>query len=62
MLEVADMVFLNIVAVDLIGKPADVLISELLVSNEMIPSDISRLVRRGYVVDVVVSRFSPRMY
>jgi hypothetical protein len=54
--------FWDIVAANLIGKPADVLISELLMSNEMISSDISRLVGRGYVLDVVMSRFSPGKY
>jgi hypothetical protein len=53
---------LDIVAADLIGKPADVLINELLVSNKMIASGISMLVGRSYIVDVVVPRFSPRKY
>jgi hypothetical protein len=54
--------FLDIVAADLIGKPGDVLINELLVRNKMIASGISMLVGRSYVVDVVVPRFSPRKY
>jgi hypothetical protein len=54
--------FLDIVATDLIGKPGDVLINELLVRNKMIASGISMLVGRSYVVDVVVPRFSSRKY
>jgi hypothetical protein len=43
---VINMVFFGDVATDLIGKPPDVLINEFLASNEVLPSDISRLVGR----------------
>jgi hypothetical protein len=55
---VVGMVFFWDVATDLIGKPPDVLNNEFLARNDILPSDILRLVGRSYVVDVVVSRFS----
>lgn len=57
---VFDMVFLGDVAGDLIGKPADILIAEFLDSNAAMPPEISRLVGRWYVVEVIVSRFALR--
>ena len=52
------MVFFGDVAQDLVGKPADVLLVENYSLVSTIPSEISGLAGRKFVVDVTVSRCS----
>jgi replication factor A1 len=55
-----EMVFFGDIARDLVGKPVDVLLAESSSPLSVVPDEISALIGRTYVVDVVVSRFSFR--
>lgn len=55
-----ELVFFGDTARDLIGKQEDVLLAESYASQLDVPSEISALVGRNYVVDVTLSRYCLR--
>lgn len=57
---VVEMVFFGDIAKDLIGKSADVVLSEFVPGNSAMPREIEGLVGRNYVVEVDVSKYSFR--
>jgi hypothetical protein len=57
---VVDIVLFGNIAKDFIGKPADILVNQFLMSNVIIPLDNVKLTRKSYVVEVALSCFSFR--
>lgn len=55
-----EMVLFGDVGRDMVGRPADALLNNLLARSLIMPSDIMPLVGRKYVVEVTVSRYSFR--
>lgn len=55
-----EMVLFGDVGRDMVGRPADALLTTFLASNSPMPPEIMALVGRKYVVEVTVSRFSFR--
>jgi hypothetical protein len=53
-----EMIFFGDLARDLVGKPADVLVAKNSGFLATVPVEIDALIRRSYVVDVIVSRYS----
>ncbi|PNT67923.1 hypothetical protein BRADI_3g33726v3 [Brachypodium distachyon] len=57
---IIEMVFFGQIAEELLGKPADILVADSYALEFGVPSEISSLVGRIYVVDLAISRYSFR--